>query len=110
MKIDLYFKDCLLGQLSKEDERYAFKLDAQGYDKMKSFPSVMFAFEVAGLGEGEFDCMPQFFMDEFVNNIKVRSDIKASAAIVESDDDMTILYKYAALKQNDYKFHLKQCK
>lgn len=108
MKVDLYFKNALVGFLSKKEEKFLFELNEEGYESVKHFPSVMVSFENENLVCGEYDAMPSFFMNEFVNNIKERSDIKKSAAIEEGDDDMTILYKFAALKQNDYKFHLKQ--
>ena len=110
MKVDLYFKDCLVGQLSEENGKYNFVLDKENYEKVKSFPSVMFAFEVEKLVEGEYDSVPKFFINEFVSNIKQREDIKQKAQIDILDSDMTVLYKFAALNQIDFKFHLKQGK
>ena len=108
MKVDLYFKNALVGCLTSSDDKFNFILNQEGYESVKQFPSVVFMVEIEKLSSGEYDSVPKFFMNEFVNNIKQRKDILQSAGVEAGDDDMTVLYKYAALEQNDFKFHLKQ--
>ena len=108
MKIELYFKSARVGVLEEIDNKFSFVFDKAGYESIKNFPSVMAAVEVGGLVEGEGGSVPQFFLDEFVTNIRQRQDICSDGEIEASDSDMVVLYKYAALRQNDFKFHLKR--
>lgn len=108
MKIELYFKSARVGVLEQKENKFSFVFDKAGYESVKHFPSVIAAVEVGGLVEGEGDSVPQFFITEFVTNIRQRQDICSDGEIAASDSDMLVLYKYANLKQNDIKFHIKR--
>ena len=105
MKIELYYKDLLLGYLTKENDLYKFLLNSSDFDifKNKYFEGKLFPIK-----ENQVSPILFPFFQKTIKNIKNRLDIILLANISQNDNDFIVLYKYASLTQNTFGYHLKQ--
>ncbi len=107
MKVDLYFKQFCIGTLSYENNEYEYRCNEANIENVKKYPSIML-FDLLNKTSIKSKTMFKFFFEEFVDNIRHRSDILQEIDKKGSEGDMEILYAYAGLNQNDFKFHVKQ--
>ena len=105
MKIQLFYKEILLGELEFQDSKYSYSSSASEKDafgKYKGLVDYNLKDSLNLKSENLFD----FFSNHFIKPIK---QIKKLSDMLEisNENDFDILLKYAQLKQNQIGYHIK---
>lgn len=105
-KIQLFYKELLLGELEFLNGKYIYNSSSFEQSALKKYKGIV-NYNLKNSKNLESDKLFDFFNNYFVNKIRKNKKICNIINFSNEDNDFDILLKYANFRQDEIGFHLK---